>query len=126
MIELKVTGLKYHEFQIQPYLKANDISEQESKIIFKARTKTLDVKANFASSEEKLINEEKFYCKICEDKKEDNQEHLFLCKTLKVKIPELADTPVNLSDIYSKDISKLKQVSKLLSQLLKARNELIK
>ena len=85
----------------------------------------INVKANFASSEERILNEEAFYCNLCDQKKEDNQKHLFQCKTLKEEIVDLSSTKLKYEDIYSKDIQKLQKISNLLGKVLKKRTTLL-
>ena len=44
----KLKNLKYEKLELQPYLKSNKLNLRKKKILFKARTRMLNVKWNFA------------------------------------------------------------------------------
>ena len=63
----KLKNLKYKKLEMQGYHKSQQISLKKKKILFKARTRMLNVKNNFG---------DKSPCPLC-NMKEDNQSQLF-------------------------------------------------
>ena len=108
---------------LQKYLKTPSINERRAKLLFKARTNTLPVKANWSSTENRILQEDLLFCEACLKEEEDNQTHLFLCQTLVMEVPELRMSEVEYSDIYSKDIDKISKVSIILEKIMKARSK---
>ena len=85
----------------------------------------LPVKANFNSTENRIINEKDMICPLCQSQDEDDQYHLYQCIRLKQLVPELQNSSVNYDDIYSKDIKRLKVSAKLLQKVMNKRATLI-
>ena len=98
---------------MQPYLSSNGISLKKKIILFKARTRMINVKWNFG---------EKVLCPLCKIG-EDKQEHLLDCVLLKLRNPTLFEgkNRCEYSDIYSSDLTKLNNVAELLFQAIRTR-----
>ena len=73
----KARDILHQNLQLQSYLgsSGNNLTIQEKQFIFAARTRMLDVKANFKSSESDLS------CRKCRNATE-SQEHLLSCEAL--------------------------------------------
>ena len=109
----KVKSLQYKKLQMQPYLSSNSISLKKKIILFKARTRMLNVKWNFG---------EKILCPICKIG-EDKQEHLLDCILIKLRSPTLVENKnkCQYSDIYSSNLTKLNNVAECLLQAIRIR-----
>ena len=84
-------------------------------ILFKARTKMLNVSYNY---------ELKIKCRLCH-LGEDDQEHLLECLIIKIECPEiLHNTNVKHSDIYSSKIDKQIEITKLLEMAIRKRDRI--
>ena len=78
----KIKDLKYSGLEMQPYLRAGrNTTIQEKCQIFKARTRMLDLRANFKVGQVDLS------CTKCDTGEEETQPHLLTC-------PGLSDTSV--------------------------------
>ena len=102
---------------MQVYLKSQKINLQKKKILFKARTRMLNVKKNFGSSSP---------CPFCQ-LHEDDQSHLLECVYIKLSSPVLQENKnkCKYSDIFSNDVNKMNDVAELLLQALRAREKLL-
>ena len=65
----KVNQITYNKFDTQKYLKGSNFSNKEICLLFKLRTRMVDVKNNFTLFYGDLL------CRLCQ-KEEENQEHL--------------------------------------------------
>ena len=67
---------------MQSYLKSSDLNIRSKKFIFSARSRMVDIAANYPNSATQT------FCPVCkESSKLDNQEHLLLCEKLSTKQP---------------------------------------
>ena len=109
----KVKSLQYKKLQMQPYLSSNGISLKRKIILFKARTRMLNVKWNFG---------EKILCPLCKIG-DDKQEHLLNCILIKLRSPSLFENKnrCEYSDIFSSNLTKLNNVAELLHQAIRVR-----
>ena len=84
-------------------------------LIFKLKTRMVDVKTNFRMFYSDLL------CRICK-KEEENQEHLLFCEKVIESCPELFDdTSIIYKDIFSDKEEKLLKVIKLFKSALEIR-----
>ena len=100
---------------MQPYLKSNMINLRKKKILFKARTRMLNVKSNFG---------DKTLCPVCKiDGTIDDQEHLMVCVMIKLKCDKIFENRNNCtySDIFSSDTEKQNNVAQLLLEAMRTR-----
>jgi hypothetical protein len=93
---------------MQKYLQSQKINLKKKKILFKARTRMLNVKNNFG---------DKGLCPLCK-LNEDDQSHLLDCIIIKMKCSDILENKEKCSykDIYSNNIEKLSNISHLIYQ----------
>ena len=88
----KVRHMSYTELVLQPYLKSKNITNEQAKLLFALRTKTVNgIKANFAQMNLKCL-----HCPLkCWENDEapeiDTQEHLLKCKNWLIKQRKLEE-----------------------------------
>ena len=105
----KARNIKYDKLEIQSYLMSGDMTIQEKCFAFAARTRMLDLKANFKSSLSDSV------CRKCCEQ-EENQEHLLSC-------PALRDTSVvtqvdEYESIFGNDQDKISRICHILKSKL--------
>ena len=111
----KARNIQYQNLQLQSYLGSseNNLTIQEKQFIFAARTRMLDVKANFKSSESDLS------CRKCRNGTE-SQEHLISCEAL--SDGNLVINSSHYEDILGSDKEKII----ILGRILKEKYNLLK
>ena len=115
----KLDFLEFKELKCAEYLLDQSISKNEVKLLFKLRTRMYSVKNNF-----KIQYNNNLTCDLCKSQKCD-QPHLLQCSVLKKSTPELNfNTTVKYNDIFG-DIDKIVPAIKLLSKIVKKREELL-
>ena len=107
-------NLSYEEIKIKGYLVSEKLTLQEKKILFQLRTNMAPVGSNFGDK-----NKTCPACFIASD----NQEHLIECVAIKClnKTVLYNQASAQYMDIFSEDVSKLKEVAKIFSAALKTR-----
>ena len=73
----KGSNLSYGKLKMRSYFKKKEISRQHASLIFKFRTRMIQVKNNFKNS-----NLKNMLCPVCLSGEEDTQEHLVSCTSL--------------------------------------------
>ena len=112
----KILNLKYSELKIQNYFTTNKFKSKRKIIIFKARTRMLNVFHNFG---------QKIKCPLCKIG-EDDQKHLLECIILKFTCPQiLNNTDIKFTDIFSDNLDKQCEVGNLLEIALRKRTEIL-
>ena len=72
----KIKNISYNKFTIQNYLTSNKLSVEQSRFIFLARSRMINVRSNYPTS----FKHEQNYCQSCLNQtKPDSQQHLYLC-----------------------------------------------
>ena len=102
-------------YEFEPYLLSKNLSTEEKQILFKLRTRMVDVKLNF-----KTQYGQNLACNFCPEM--ESQSHLLTCKQLTNDI-DLEDTEYN--DIFQ-DISKQEKVASIFNRILRKRSTLLK
>ena len=102
----KVAHISHKKLELQDYLKPTNMSVDEPKFMFLARTRMLDIKANF---KQKYENQD---CIACKDEQE-TQEHFLKCNVLNDQNSVIQDIPV-YEDLFGDILDKKILVSKLL------------
>ena len=74
----KVKNIKYTKFKIQKYLKSGLFSNYEVEILFKLRSRNIDVKSNFKTKYEKEINQN-LQCRMKNCTEIEDQPHILKC-----------------------------------------------
>ena len=68
----------------------------------------------------------KIACPLCKSDIGDTQEHMYKCIIMKISCQELfRNTETKYDDIFSKNINKLVEISKICESLARKRRELI-
>ena len=99
---------------MRTYLKTKYIHENQARIIFKVRTRMLNVKNNFKNNHKNLC------CLICQND-EESQEHIMMtCSKLKNKL-----TQREFLTLFGCDDEKMSEVVKKLEIILNERNDII-
>ena len=102
--ETKGRYLKYNKFTIQNYLISGKLSKMQAILLFKIRTKMLQVKTNFSHMYINELNDQNnLQCEQCQDEVLDSQEHIPLCSGLNKKVN------INYNDLFSSDIDMVKK-----------------
>ena len=110
-------------FSLQEYLKSENLSTNEKKLLFSLRTRSYDVKSNYK-------NKFKFnmQCRYCENESEvESEVHLINCS----KISENIDPDVDLADacydnIFSEEIEDQVSITKVFNNIQRTRNILMR
>ena len=90
-----------------------------AKLIFKLRTKTLDVKDNFRGTDNNP------QCNLCENGHLDSQENLLICPKLSENLENLgSDSDCKYSDLFSSDAERMKIIGERFEKLVKIRQRL--
>ena len=101
---------------MQPYLISKNITTRQKKVIFRFRTKMVNVGHNYGR---------KLKCSLCK-LEDDTQEHLFNCLILKLSCPELYNSiDEKYEDIFSLNHEKITNVARICEQLIRKREELL-
>ena len=106
---------------MQTYLSSDKLTVKEAKMLFKIRTRMIDVKSNY---KKKYISKtrseyESLLCSISKSH-EDNSENVFQC-------PELGNTSdIQFDDLFSRNIDKISKAIKLFQKLWKIRETKLK
>ena len=99
---------------MKPYLTDRRLSKEDVQLLFKLRTKMVDVKTNFKSQYSDLI------CRICKsDDSVENENHLIDCEMLNEEISD-----ITFNYVYE-DIEKQMKAVKLFKKILRRRQKLI-
>ena len=107
--------LKYNNLEMQRYLKPSHIKtkKEDAITIFKLRSRMTDVKANFRGRYENVE------CQLCDEKEEETQQHIFLCKkNCNENIPEY-------EKIFEKDVQYQIEIAKIFDRNMKIRDKLM-
>ena len=104
----KMMKIQYNKFQIQNYMKSQDITTDDARVVFKFRTHMLNFSKNYGH-----LNEDKA-CPFCKNH-EDDQDNMEECEYLKDKFKDTR----HLKKIYEEEIP-LDAIS-LLNRIMKCR-----
>ena len=116
----KVKDIKYNKLEIQQYMTDSRFTSNNIELLFKLRTRMVQVKANFKTGLDSLI------CDLCKvEEEEENQSHLLNCEVLLNQCEALYnDESVEYDDIFADKESQLKAV-KLFEKVLEVRDNLL-
>ena len=111
----KLDNLSYTDLRTQSYLMSGNISTRKKKLIFKVRTRMVQVGDNFGKKED--------LCRICLLEL-NTQIHLTQCSVLKVKYPEIfSNNHSNYMDIFGTTPDKQKDAIDLFEKCLRKRDQ---
>ena len=116
----KSKNLKNYKFQ--NYLKCNNISIKEKKLLFSLRTRTVDVKTNYRNKYK--LN---MYCRLCKDTSEEESErHLLKCKNIIDNIDSNIDiSTAKYESIFSENIEDQVSITKIYRAIFKTQAKLL-
>ena len=114
--ETKISNIEYKNLDIQEYLSSGACNVKLAKLIFKARSQTLDIKTQRKWKYADIL------CTGCMLKEETGQE-ILLCEILNDK-NMTSNVIVMYSDFYSENIYDIVKTGKILQENLKRRNEI--
>ena len=110
----KGSEMEYKEIQMADYLLPNDhILIEEQRSIFAMRNMMTDIPSNFIS--------EKNNISVCICKEKEEMKHLYICKYLSEKEPE-----ITYEKLYSDNVKNLKLILKHFNQNMKNRENILK
>ena len=93
-------------------------SFRRKKLLFQLRTRILDVKENFKHAYPDHV------CPLC-GSENDSQQHLLDCVTISEDSSSMIDPNVKYSDLFSNDVSKQAQITRLFRSQLKKRRRFL-
>ena len=115
----KMKNVKYETLSLQPYLADSRFSLKQKQLLFKLRTRMLDVKGNFKSMFQGNIQ-----CDLCNENVVQSQDHLLDCQKLIDNCSELYNNVVvEHDDIFGK-VDKQLSVVRLYQKVLEVREKL--
>ena len=114
--QTKIANLKYEKLEMQDYLLDGNFNTQVSKVVYKARTQTLDIKTH------KRWKYDDDICVACHERQETIQE-LLTCTYLSDKNEETK--PMHYDWLISGSGRQMFKVGQVLAKRLKAREKII-
>ena len=116
----KSENIESTKLRTASYLVYQRLTKYEQQLLFRLRTKTLDVKMNFDRLHADI------YCSLCKLFPE-TQSHILQCPDVvpNMKTPVISNHSLNEADIYG-NLDKQVQIVKIYSEALDIRNKLMK
>ena len=119
----KIKHIQYETFEMQPYLRPNDITLSSARFHFQARSSMINIQGNFKSQ----FNSDKIFCQGCLNKnKEEKQSHIYDCYSLSSSEIMQSDDDHQYSQLFCDDLLKQLEVSAILKTRLEIRGKIIK
>ena len=115
--QTKIANLEYKKLEIQEYFIDGNCNIKVAKIIFKARSKTLDIKLQKRWKYEDLL------CIGCKVQEESGNE-IMLCEVLNNE-NKMSEIPVNYNCFFSENIKDVVKAGKVLKKGLKRRSDIL-
>ena len=115
--QTKASSIEYCELKIQEYFVGGHCNKKLSKLIFKARSQTLDIK-----TQQKWKYSDNI-CIGCKTQVELGEE-ILICEILNNE-NRVAETPMTYNWFYRKSICDIVKIGKLLDRGLKQRDKII-
>ena len=98
------------DYLLKDYLASPRLSTKEKQLLFKLRTRMIDVKANYPNMYKGELS-----CALCDSNSIENQQHVLICPSLKCYSSE----QIQYTDIFSENIEKLIEAVKHWNNILK-------
>ena len=99
----KSKEVQYHKLETSNYLMSNIFTVAQSKLLFKLRSRMLEVKMNFKNEYNDYID--LLMCKQCNSGEFDDQRHVISCKVL----DNNKNSTIKYIDLFSKDLNTVKR-----------------
>ena len=116
----KVKHMSHKKMEMQDYLSPNNLSNDDSKLIFLLRSRMLDVKCNYKG---KYIHSNTL-CPVCK-KEEDTQAHILECADLNVENQIVTET-IDYDKLFSDKLNDKISVAKVIKERFKRRKDNLK
>jgi len=108
--------LKYNQLRLQKYLKDETLSLSEKQLVFKLRSRMVEVGHNFGKKNE---------CPLCMNE-DDKQNHLMECVIIKVSSKKVFNNEkAKYEDIFGHNVKKIKQIVEIMEDALRCRELLL-
>ena len=107
----KMKNLRYYKLELQDYLKSDKISTKRKKILFKFRTRMVNVGHNFGNKNK---------CPLCKTE-EDTQKHMLECFVMKLNCPEIYHSKQTYDDIFNLNEDILVNMAELCEKAIRTR-----
>ena len=124
----KVNNIKYKELEIHNYLKSPLFEDEQNKLLYTLRTRTLDsVKANFKNQYGGKVDCPLVSWNHGDPPSEDTQQHLLSCPKIKIELKseEMACENIKYEHLFGNTLQQ-KEVIVLFTNTLNARENLKK
>ena len=121
-----MSNLKYEKFELQSYLKNENLKRNDAQQYFKFRTRMEDFANNFKKGANSIA------CPLCSNEDDngdeddnvesyiDSQQHFFSCRVIVAEVPEISK--LDIREIYSTKKFNHHDVKILLQALEKRKN----
>ena len=100
------------DYSLKDYLSSHRLSILEKQLLFRLRTRMVDVKCNYPSMYKSDLS-----CSLCDTNSLENQEHILVCPSLKVQ----SSTKIQYNDIFSEETDKQIEAVKHWNNVLRIR-----
>ena len=116
----KLDSIQYKGFETQAYLKSNsELNNDEKYLLIKLRTRMCEMKANYKNKYNDI------QCDLCKSSI-DEQSHLFYCEKILQNCKNMAENlTIEYEDIFSPNIHKQVQATRLIKEAWVVREKLI-
>ena len=115
----KSESLDCSTLKIADYLQSDRFTTREKRLLFKLRSKTLDVKGNFPGQFKDLV------CRCC-NMAQETQSHLLQCKELISKLQYLEENSTNQNEMFIYgNLEQQERIVKIYSDILEVRDSLV-
>ena len=122
----KVKDIKYENFKIQAYMSSKIFTNNEVELLSKLRSRNIDVKCNFKTKYSPNNNTEKLKCLMENCNELETQMHLMKCEPILTVLNEKYDmSGIAYEDIFSNDLKKQRNVTKLYKIVTDIRTKLL-
>ena len=101
------------DYSLKDYLTSHRLSIKEKQLLFKLRTRMIDVKANYPSMYKGELS-----CNLCDSNSIENQQHILVCPSLIGH----SDEQIQYTDIFSENLEKQIEAVKHCNTILKIRD----
>ena len=101
----KVEHIHFEYLEMQSYMKPSDLSNQQVKFIFQARSRMLNLRGNYKNGNKDLS------CRACR-KSEESQPHLLVCEKLNENI--ISKNLPRYEDLFGINLDELKVTASVL------------
>jgi hypothetical protein len=115
----KSENLKINGFKPADYLMSKNLTSEEVKILFKLRTRMIDVKGNFSS-----CYTNNMWCKLC-NLFTETQQHLLECPVLRIRTKNIINVKEVDHNMIFGSLKNQEKVAKIYKILIEARKDIL-